>query len=215
MRLKNFAFVGQDRLLELYDQLKASGGLRLKGGRAGVKTPVVHAEAELERVERAPEEWAQLVEIVTGGLRESGQLSAFRPQSLPDYERFRVEGWSYVSESDLRATRVQVPVSDELQDDGAPPSLTVWVADPDQLQGSENGPSIVGTFLYLVEDLAPAEPPPPHFYSGASALAHVARLAQPSVARPRYQGERSGDPNRSLQVDAHAALDQVLLKLIW
>jgi hypothetical protein len=200
VRLKNLIFTGQDRLIELHDQLEAGGGFRLKGGKAGIKTPVAHAEAEVERVERAPEGWADLVEIITDALRESGQLSAVRPQSMKDYDRFRDEGLSYVSELGLTATRVQIPVAAELQDDGAPPTLTVWVADPNELSASEDVTSPDGTFLYLVEELVPGEPPaPPWFYSGASSLALVARLAQPSVVRAsESQPGRFYDPGERL-----------------
>jgi hypothetical protein len=177
--LKNIVHVGEERLIELYDQFRPTAGTRLKTIKAGVKTPAT-LEAELERWQAPPEGWAHLLDLVTGALRDSGQLAALRPQTMRDYHEYREKGWSYVAESNITATRLQVPVSAELTGKGLPPEINVWIADPDRLPDEPAGPfTYEGTFLLLVEELAPAETPAaPHFFSGASALFQVAQLVQ-------------------------------------
>lgn len=219
MRLKNMVYTAEDRLIELYDQLAELGAFRLKGGKGGLKLPFAHAEAEIERVNPVPEGWADLVQIVSAGLRDSGQLSALRPLDIPEYGDFRSDGLSYVYETDITARRVQIPVSEDLQDEGCPPAIRVWVAEPDRLPEPTAANAVTGTFLYLVEDLVPADPPaPPWFFSGASALAHVARLAQPerfqdSPTQPgRFYdpGERLG---RHSDADPPHKLEQIGARL--
>ena len=116
----------------------------------------------------APED-PRIIEKVVEGLRESGQLRIYRPESSADFDDEGPIGW-YVSEQ-LTVTPVTVPVSAQLRGFGAPDRINVWVGDPVVPRDSHADDGFVGSFLFLVEEL-PEQPAShlPRPVSGMSAV---------------------------------------------
>jgi len=113
----------------------------------------------------------RLVPPIVEGLRESGQLRAYRPERADEFWTSNHDGW-YVAEHDLIATPVQLPVRDKLGDGiSAPAALNIWVCDPLlPLPEKTHDWDFIGSFVFIVEELGEYAWPSSWFTSGISAL---------------------------------------------
>jgi hypothetical protein len=134
----------------------------------------VSVGATLERQASPTLDWTVVLDVVVDTLRESGQLLAIRPETLKEYQESDCE---YVQERVL-ATKLMLPVDDELVPQGIPKLLTVWVADPpDRRSEPQDEWDLFGSYLFLLEegDPKPRSERRGFLLSGTSALAYLVK----------------------------------------
>jgi hypothetical protein len=177
--LRSLIYWNQYRMYELLVQTKqAKGRLSMEAlGMSIDPSGAVRFEGKLQRREASPPSWTEVLDAVLEGLRDSGQLFGLRPQTIDEY---RASEASYVFEATC-ATRVFLPVDEDLVDGGEQEELTVWISDPPARPcDPANEFDYFGAYLFLLEDGDPRQDVPRHrlFGSGASALVHLVSSAQ-------------------------------------
>ncbi|MFE7171480.1 hypothetical protein [Streptomyces sp. NPDC057616] len=116
-----------------------------------------------------------VIEAVVESLRETGQLHAFRPDRAGDFWHGEHAGW-YVHEQ-MIATPVIVPLEQHFEGLQVPQAVTVWISDPTPPQNpAEWEYDIVGSFIFLVQEMGELKWPMRWFMSGISALRMVANF---------------------------------------
>lgn len=117
-----------------------------------------------------PPDDPRLLQPIIASLRDSGQLRIYRPETLCEYESADPSEW-YVYETGI-ATPVLVPFDKTLPDaNHLPDVLTVWVIDPIEPSREPVGKwDWLGSYVFLVEELADFGYPTSGYYSGISAL---------------------------------------------
>lgn len=135
-----------------------------------------------------------VIEAVVESLRETGQLHAFRPDRASDFWLGEHAGW-YVHEL-MIATPVIVPLKHHFEGlAGVPEAVTVWISEPTPPQTpAESEYEIVGSFVFLVQEMGELKWPLRWFMSGISALRMVANFM---VGGADYRTE--GELHRSMQ----------------
>jgi hypothetical protein len=116
-----------------------------------------------------------VIEAVVESLRESRQLHAFRPDRSRDFWFGDHAGW-YVHEQ-MIAIPVIVPLRRHFDGLQVPEAVTVWVSEPVAPQTpAESQYDIVGSFVFLVQEMGELKWPMRWFMSGISALRMVANF---------------------------------------
>jgi hypothetical protein len=134
-----------------------------------------------------------VIEAVVESLRESRQLHAFRPDRAKDFWFSEHAGW-YVHEQ-MIATPVTVPLKHHFDGLQVPEAVTVWISEPAPPQEpAESEYEIVGSFVFLVQEMGELQWPMRWFMSGISALRMVANFM---VGGADYRSE--GELHRVMQ----------------
>jgi hypothetical protein len=136
----------------------------------------------------------RLVGPIVEALRESGQLRIYRPETSGDFWNSDHRGW-YIQE-DMVATPVLIPLSGQMPANvPAPDALNVWIADPTPLhQPKVHDWEIVGSNVFLVEELGDFSWRSSGFVSGVTALkiiSHLARFPRLLDEDTAWEGMRS------------------------
>jgi hypothetical protein len=179
MPLRSRVYWDETRMRDLYAQAvsQSGAGIKLESVGAKLRTGVLDLEGKVVATEAEPS-WTDVLDIVLEALRENGQLYALRPETVAEYRASEAE---FVYEA-ITATKVLLPVADDLVAEGYPPELSVWIADPPARINEPSDPwDCFGSYLFLVEEIDPGSPPMKVFFSGVSALARVVTAAQPGL----------------------------------
>jgi hypothetical protein len=175
----------------------------------------VRFDGEVQRRQGAPPDWTQVLDAVLDGLRDSEQLFALRPQTVGEY---RSSDANYVFEA-TNATRIYLPVDDDLVDEGYPEEFTVWISNPPARPCEPADEwDFFGAYLFLLEDGDPKQNVPTHklFGSGASALAHLVNEAKKTDCELRAKLGREGvaHPIKKLEaLGAYVSLEREIQTL--
>jgi hypothetical protein len=172
-RLRNSIYWNAQRMSELLAQAApAKSKLVLAALDLKASPTSLGVGATLERQASSTPAWSVVLDVVVDALRESGQLLAIRPETAQQYRESDCE---YVQERVL-ATKLVLPVDDELVLQGIPKLLTVWVADPPgrRLEPRDEW-DLFGSYLFLLEEGDPKPRPGLRGFlrSGTSALAYL------------------------------------------